>query len=68
MAGCAIGRSIVIAVTIDTVAHLEIAHLLYNFHAGHVAVACRTGNAILDVRSVHELNVVREPVDPNPID
>lgn len=54
--------------TVDTVAHLEIAHLLDNLHARHVAMASRAGDPVLNVWSVDELDVIWNTVDPNPVD
>ena len=53
---------------IDAVAHFEITHLLDNFHVRHVAVARRAGNPVLNMRRVYELNVIGNPVHPDPID
>lgn len=68
MAGCAISWRIIVAVAVDAVTHLKVAHLFNNFHVCHITMTCRTGNSVLNVRSVYKLNVIRKPVNPYPID
>jgi len=68
VAGRAIGRCVIVAVAVDTVAHLEIAHLLDNLHARYISMASCAGNPVLDVWGMHELDVIWNPVNPDPVD
>ena len=63
----AIGRGIILPVTVNAVSHLQVSDLLDYLHAAHVTVAGGTVNAGAYVGFMEELNVVGEAVDSFPL-
>jgi hypothetical protein len=63
----AIGRGVILPVTVNAVSHLQVSDLLHHLHATHVTVARGTVNAGAYVGFVEELNVVGEAVDSFPL-
>ena len=64
----AIGRGVILAVTVNAVSHLQVSDLLYHLHAAHVTVAGGTVNTGAYVGFMEELNVVGEAVNSFPLD
>ena len=63
----AIGRGIILPVTVNAVSHLQVSDLLDYLHAAHITVARGAVNAGAYVGFMEELNVVGEAVDSFPL-
>ena len=63
----AIGRGVILPVTVNAVSHLQVSDLLDHLHAAHVTVARGAVNAGAYVGFMEELNVVGEAVDSFPL-
>ena len=63
----AIGRGVILPVTVNAVSHLQVSDLLDHLHAAHVTVAGGTVNTGAYVGFMEELNVVGEAVDSFPL-